>query len=350
MENENIRFYIQMRLKLGCDAKSIHNDFLLVYGEQAPAYSTIARWHKLFRDGRERLEDDPRVGRPITGQTKANIERVRLVIEEDPYSTYDEIEEATSLCRGTIQNIIHDCLQLRKVTSRWVPHLLSEKNRQDRVRVCEHNLEMFRSNRWRLCDVITGDESWFFWKQIGRKQSNKCWIGEDESPKSIVRNDRFSSKTMVCIFFRTSGAEQVTYWEKGKTVDAESYIEDCLKPLVSNIRRQRKCTGTTNLKFHHDNAKPHVARSVKTYLEEQKLTLIDQPAYSPDLAPSDFWLFDYIKQRLDNHTSAESLVCQITKILRETPKEEFQKTFEKWLERMELCIKNKGDYFEHLIK
>jgi hypothetical protein len=32
------------------------------------------------------------------------------------------------------------------------------------------------------------------------------------------------------------------------------------------------------------------------------------------------------------------------------PKEEYKKTFQKWIERMELYIQNKGDYFEHLIK
>jgi hypothetical protein len=59
---------------------------------------------------------------------------------------------------------------------------------------------------------------------------------------------------------------------------------------------------------------------------------------------------NYIKKRLDDHTSAESQVNQITKILLEAPKDEYQKTFEKWMERMQLCINNKGDYFEYLIK
>lgn len=34
--------------------------------------------------------------------------------------------------------------------------------------------------------------------------------------------------------------------------------------------------------------------------------MMDHPPCSPDFALSDFWLFDYIKQRLDDHTSAES--------------------------------------------
>ena len=154
---------------------------------------------------------------------------------------------------------------------------------------------------------------------------------------------------MVCIFFRTSGVELITYWNKGKTVDHKTYLDDCLKPLVSTIKQQRKICGTKNLKFHHDNARPHVHQAVLTYLNEQDITIMDHPPYSPDLAPSDFWLFDYIKQRLDDHKKAESVVRQITAIVRSMPKEEYLKTFEKWIERMELCIKYKGDYFEHLI-
>ncbi len=91
-------------------------------------------------------------------------------------------------------------------------------------------------------------------------------------------------------------------------------------------------------------------QSVITYLNEQKMTIINHLPYSPDLAPSDFWLFNRIKTSLTDHTSAESLVSQITSIVENIPRSEYQKTFNKWIERMELCITNKGDYFEHLIK
>ena len=217
-----------MRFKLGCDATSIHNDFVVVYGHQAPSYSTITKWIREFKGGRTNVEDNPRSGAPITGLTEANIE--------------------------------------------------------------------------------------------------------------------------VCIFFRTRGVETLTYWGKGNTIDQHSYVDDCLKPLVKVINQHRTTCGTKNLKFHHDNARPHVAKKVIDYLNDQNFLIMDHPPYSPDLAPSDFWLFDYVKQRIDDHTSAESLVKQITKIVNDIPKEEWQKTFNKWIERMELCIKNKGDYFEHLIK
>ncbi|KAG5325614.1 MOS1T transposase, partial [Pseudoatta argentina] len=41
----------------------------------------------------------------------------------------------------------------------------------------------------------------------------------------------------------------------------------------------------------HDNARPHVAKPVKTYLETLKWEVLPHPLYSPDIAPSDFHLF-----------------------------------------------------------
>ncbi|KAG5325394.1 MOS1T transposase, partial [Pseudoatta argentina] len=41
----------------------------------------------------------------------------------------------------------------------------------------------------------------------------------------------------------------------------------------------------------HDNARLHVAKPVKTYLETLKWDVLPHPPYSPDIAPSDFHLF-----------------------------------------------------------
>ena len=49
---------------------------------------------------------------------------------------------------------------------------------------------------------------------------------------------------------------------------------------------------------------------------------MDHPLYSPDLAPSDFLLNDYIKQRLDDHASIESLKGQIKEIVLAIPNSE----------------------------
>ena len=242
-----------MRVKLGNNAISIHNEFKIVKVDQAPSYSTIQRWVKHFKEGKQQLKDKARSGRPITATTRTNIELVRNVIDDNPYCSYDEIEAQTSLSRGTIQNIINNELKLKKIVSRFVPYNLSEKNKKDRVLICRENLSKIESGKWRLCDIITGDESWFYWRQIGKKQSNASWVAEGEKPRVIVRQGSFEAKTMVCIFFKTTGVKTITYWDRGKIIEHKSYIDNCLKPLISVIKQKRMSCGIKNIKFHHDN-------------------------------------------------------------------------------------------------
>ena len=43
--------------------------------------------------------------------------------------------------------------------------------------------------------------------------------------------------------------------------------------------------------LQRDNASPHVAIPVKTYLETLKYEILSHPPYSPDIALSDYYLF-----------------------------------------------------------
>ena len=73
-------------------------------------------------------------------------------------------------------------------------------------------------------------------------------------------------------------------------------------------------------------------------------------AYSHDLELCDLWLFDTIKRYLTDAVDKKDLKRQITRALKKISQEEYLKTFKKYLERLQLCIDNHGDYFEHLIK
>ena len=46
----------------------------------------------------------------------------------------------------------------------------------------------------------------------------------------------------------------------------------------------------------HDNARPHITKVVKIYLEMLKWDVLPHPSYSPDIAPSDYWLFRRMQQ------------------------------------------------------
>ena len=78
----------------------------------------------------------------------------------------------------------------------------------------------------------------------------------------------------------------------GETVTGDRYRQQLIK-LNQALKRKRPEWGNRTHKvfFPHDNARPYVAKPVKTYLENIKWDVLPHATYSPDLAPSDYYLF-----------------------------------------------------------
>lgn len=77
----------------------------------------------------------------------------------------------------------------------------------------------------------------------------------------------------------------------GKTINTDLYslqlqrVQDALRsryPALVNRKR---------IILQQDNAKPHTSRRTLQKIDELDFELLPHPAYSPDLAPSDYHLF-----------------------------------------------------------
>ena len=86
------------------------------------------RWVKACKAGTFSVEDDTRPGRPKTSVTKANIAAVKLVVEQDARLSVKAIAGFTGI--GSVQAILKKRLDLRKVSARRVPHLLTEEQKR----------------------------------------------------------------------------------------------------------------------------------------------------------------------------------------------------------------------------
>ena len=60
------RVYCMIQAQLGFPPTEIHADLEKVYGNGALKYATACKWVRHFNDGRESIENDPRVGRPVS--------------------------------------------------------------------------------------------------------------------------------------------------------------------------------------------------------------------------------------------------------------------------------------------
>ncbi|CAF1246120.1 unnamed protein product [Adineta ricciae] len=77
-----------------------------------------------------------------------NIEEVRSVIDDDSYITIEKMEMQTNLSHGTIQRVVSDHLNLRKITALYMPKYLTDSQRAERVRIYEENLTKFEDETW----------------------------------------------------------------------------------------------------------------------------------------------------------------------------------------------------------
>ena len=70
---------------------------------------------------------------------------------------------------------------------------------------------------------------------------------------------------------------------------------------------------------------------------------VPQPPYSPDLAPSDFWLFP--KLRVCRYETIDDMKEAVTKVIDTLTQEDFHGAFQKLLELYK-CIAAEEDFFE----
>ena len=92
-----------------------------------------------------------------------------------------------------VHSIIHDQLYTIKVSSRWVPHLLTPDQRHKQVQLCQELLAGHSSERNDfLFRIITGDESLFFITMIlnqnHHQKDKKELIHHPHQPNSNKKN------------------------------------------------------------------------------------------------------------------------------------------------------------------
>ncbi|GFR74691.1 histone-lysine N-methyltransferase SETMAR [Elysia marginata] len=85
--------------------------------------------------------------------------------------------------------------------------------------------------------------------------------------------------------------------KQGQTVNSERYVLT-LRALEPRLRRVRRDKDSV---LQHENTRPHTSRQTRDALRQLELTTLSHPEYSPQLAPSDYFLFPQLKKYLRGH-------------------------------------------------
>ncbi|KAJ4447750.1 hypothetical protein ANN_09758 [Periplaneta americana] len=201
---------------------------------------------------------------------------------------------------------------MRPVSAKFVPRLLTDDQRENRVRLCRDLKSEVQNDPNFLKRIVTGDESWCYGYDPESKQASSQW----KTPNS-------------------PRPKKAQFVPPGQTVNQHFYL-DVLRRLRESVRRKRpEMRRNGNWLLHHDNAPAHTALTVRQFLTNNNMVLVPHPPYSPDLTPSDFFLFPRMKKCLkgkrfsDVDDVKENKLTALNSIL----PQEFQHYFQQWQKR-----------------
>ena len=103
---------------------------------------------------------------------------------EDRRVTLRELAaQVPEVCEKTIDNILTEKLGYRKVCARWVPHMLTETHKENRVKCAQSFLQEIAENTEEFLDsIVTGDETWCHYVTPETKNQSRQWK-HPESPR-----------------------------------------------------------------------------------------------------------------------------------------------------------------------
>ena len=225
-QKTEIRSYIKCHIRRNIDSKQIFNELCGIYGPQTISVRTVFRWVKAFKAGKFSVEDDTCPGRPKTSVTKANIAAVKIVVEQDASNrmSVKDIASCTGISEGSVQTILKKRLDLRKVCARWVPHLLTEEQKTQRLKCALELLKTYKGCNSRvISNLLTGDETWVHMFELQRRADNKQWKRKDQKHPCIANRTISSKKMLYAIFFNSSGVVVQVPCPSGYTVTGQFY-------------------------------------------------------------------------------------------------------------------------------
>jgi histone-lysine N-methyltransferase SETMAR len=75
----------------------------------------------------------------------------------------------------------------------------------------------------------------------------------------------------------------------------------CNSHVEANVKTHRPKRSLKRIVFHWDNAPSHTTKVAIDKISELGMNQMPHPPYSPDIAPSDFFIFEHLEHKLQGY-------------------------------------------------
>ncbi len=171
-----LRDFIATLAKAGKSFKDIQETVVAAYGDKSLKKTQIYAIIKNVKEGKPTTDQ-----RKLNGKRKirspAFIANVAAAIEKDRRLMARRLATAHGVSKNTIHHTLKEDLNLSKKSARWVPKLLTEEMKKERVRASEAFLAMIHPRSMAMLEnIVTMDESAVSFHTPEPKQQSKQWL------------------------------------------------------------------------------------------------------------------------------------------------------------------------------
>ncbi|GFV77574.1 histone-lysine N-methyltransferase SETMAR [Trichonephila clavipes] len=136
--------------------------------------------------------------------------------------------------------------------------------------------------------IITGDKKSVVYNNVKRKKS---WSKKDELAQTISKADIHQKKVMLSVWWDFKGIVFLELLPDNTTINSEVYCHQLDKLNDAFQQKRSELINKKGVVFHQDNARPHTSLVTRQKLLQLEWDTMPHPPYSPDQAPSGYYLF-----------------------------------------------------------
>ena len=195
-----------------------------------------------------------------------------------------------------------------------------------------------------LHNIVTEDETPLCLYVPGDRQVSKEWKFPGKTETRKLRSGTSHRKAiMLSVFWDSTGIIHVDFANRATKINGNYYAS-----LLETTRSKRRKPYNHDLYLLHDNAPVHTSNVAQRSIERNDFVQLPHPPYSPDLAPSDFYLFGHLKRFLKgkHFVNIDALRDATEDFFSSCTPEFFEKAFDDLIRRWKKCIELKGLYVE----
>lgn len=277
---------------------------------------------------------------------------VLLALQQDPNISVREISRDTDISKSSVNRIIKK--------NKYHPYHLALHQElhgddfQNRVRFCQIMQEKITETPDFLSSVLFSDEAGFKSNGLVNRHNMHYYATENPHWMREVDNQHVWSLNVWGGILGMEIIGPYFFQDRLNGPEYRNFLSNELPVLLEEVDLITR----HQMWLQHDGAPAHYHRIVRDYLTE---AFADQwigrggpvsfPARSPDLTPLDFFLWGDVKQKVyrEKPTTEENMRQRITAAFRSIRRETLRNVQETIPRRFDLCIRQQGGLFEHLI-